>query len=60
MSKVIAETGFATVANSLHAVGKKSDESQQISTGIGLGRVVCPAVRKRNNTHDQKRTTLFE
>jgi hypothetical protein len=42
------------------ALKGESASIDPISTGIGFGRVVCPAVRKRNNTHIQNKPGLIE
>ena len=60
MSTVIAETGFATISIPAPSPATEFDDSKRISVGVGLGRVVCPEVRKKNNTHELKKTTFFE
>ncbi len=46
--------------NSSMAQKIESEVRKPIATGIGFGRVVCPAVRKKNNTHHNNKPSLIE
>jgi hypothetical protein len=36
------------------------DVSKGLASGVGFGRVVCPEVRKKNNTHHTNKPSLLE
>ncbi len=58
MSTAIGDTVFATIP--VLSAAAESDVSRKISIGIGLGRVVCPEVRKKNNSHQQEKVSILE
>ena len=60
MEYVTAQTGFVTTTYPSNQSTTNLNWSQQIATGIGLGRIVVPEVREGNNTHDFKKTTLYQ
>ena len=60
MDSVSAQTGFVTATCATKSSTTNLNWSQQVAVGVGLGRVVVPEIRERNNTHSFKKTTIYQ